>query len=653
MNKQQNKKQSKLLWYFNRLKTMNLPEIQHRVWSLLRKKYERRVKTGSFPKLKKINYPESILTLPIGLEPSQADTYKIFGVNLDLTKPIDWHEDIMSQRKFPLKHAHSIDTRTEKNGVAKVVWEVNRLQFLTSICMQYRYAKDEKYLRRFVDMVTDWQKANPYLVGVNWYSNIEINLRIITWFLCWEILEASKLCRENAQFKTFTDTIWLPLIYLHAQYCDAHPSKFSSSNNHLIAEASGLFIAGAYWDFPESKKWVRKGQKILEREIQLQHSPNGINKEEASEYIQFITDFFLIAYLVGERRGNTFSKAYSDMLKKILHYIYHLMDRSGRAPYYGDDDDGHTFVLSNGRPGNNFQSLLASGAILFKDPLLKAKAGALDLKNKVLFGEEGVRQYERLTVVEEAPTTRLFPQEGHFFIKKGNKKEEIYLHVDAAPLGYLSIAAHGHADALSFFLHVDGAPYIIDVGTYTYHSEPEWRAYFKGTLAHNTIRVDRQDQAVNAGPCLWLNHYEPKLARYEDNEQETIVDASHNGYAHLGVAHRRTYRFLKEKDLIEIVDYIDCGEAQRHAYEFPLHFHPEVAVTQIKSGIFELSQVGARKVEIHLDQQLDARLIKGSVDPILGWNSPSFLQKEPTTTMYSQIEKTGSFKLTTNIKIVS
>ena len=85
-------------------------------------------------------------------------------------------------------------------------------------------------------------------------------------------------------------------------------------------------------------------------------------------------------------------------------------------------------------------------------------------------------------------------------------------------LGFLSVGVllgpYGLADALSFFLEIDGQSYITDVGTYTYHSEPEWRAYFKGTLAHNTIRVDEQDQASNAGPCLWVEHYQPHLAFY-------------------------------------------------------------------------------------------------------------------------------------------
>ncbi|MCB0558660.1 MAG: alginate lyase family protein [Lewinellaceae bacterium] len=639
----------KLAWYANRLKTMSLPEINYRLNTAARKKYERWQKVGYFPKVSPAAaYPSPILFMPELAAPFETEKYNIFGRPLRIDQPIDWHQDIITGGSFPLDYSYAIDTRTEKHGIVKVTWEVNRLQFLTHICLQYRYSGERKYLQRFIDIITSWKEANPYLKGVNWYSNIEVNLRIITWFLCWEILEAPQLCQRDPAFKKFTDGLWLPLIYLHGQHADKHPSKFSSSNNHLIAEASGLFIAGAYWDFPKSKKWVRKAQNILEREIQLQHSPNGINREEASEYIQFITDFFLIAYIVGERSGFPFSDAYRQMLKKIFHYIYHLMGQSGRVPYYGDDDDGHTFVLSHGEPGNNFRSLLASGAILFNDPVLKSKAGPPGLKNKILFGPEGMAAFDRIPHQEASPQTCLYQEEGHLLIKNGRGARETYLHVDTAPLGYLSIAAHGHADALSFFLEIDGQPYITDVGTYTYHSEPEWRAYFKGTLAHNTIRVDEQDQASNAGPCLWVDHYQPKLVFINEDAEKVTVRGSHDGYAPLGVTHTRTYQFNKEDDTIVITDHIESDG--QHVYEIPFHLHPEIRVEQEPGNQFTLSHPQGRAVRLQLDESLQPRLIKGAEDPILGWYSPSFLQKEPTTTIYSRVEKAGSFQLTTIIE---
>jgi hypothetical protein len=43
----------------------------------------------------------------------------------------------------------------------------------------------------------------------------------------------------------------------------------------------------------------------------------------------------------------------------------------------------------------------------------------------------------------------------------------------------------------------------MDPSTFTYVSEPNWREWFRGSAAHNTIRVNRNNQARTAGPFRW------------------------------------------------------------------------------------------------------------------------------------------------------
>jgi len=456
---------------------------------------------------------------------------------------------------------------------------------------------------------------------------------------------------HNAGFKTFVNDIWLPLIELHGMHAYRFESKYSSSNNHLIAEASGLFIVGCYWSFKNSLKWISKGQQLLETEIVKQHTPKGINREEASEYIQFITDFFLIANLVGERTKNSFSAKYKETLRSICSYISTLMDASGHVPYYGDDDDGKVLSLDFDGSQNNFQSLLTSAAILFEDASFKQTGNKFDLKNYILFGPKAGEKFDALRSKAATTSTNLFQEEGHFLIKKNSDQGEIYLHIDVAVLGYLSIAAHGHADALSFFLHIDGIPYIVDPGTYTYHSYPEWRAYFKGTIAHNTIRIDGLDQATNSGPCLWTDHFEPEILEVSDTKEAIKIQGSHTGYEKIGVKHNRTYQFDKVNDTIIIHDQIVAADQKVHTYELPLHLHPQIRISQEQENQFSISRHHKRSVQLKLDKQLKTTIIRGSENPILGWYSPSFLQKEPTSVIYSTLERAGSFELKTEIHI--
>jgi len=198
----------------------------------------------------------------------------IFGkwFNFNTIQAADWHRDIFSGKSFPVSFSNWGAIRKDPDLSAKVVWEINRLQFLVPIAIQYQQTGDAKELDKFIQIIQSWKESNPYLKGVNWYSNIEVNLRLITWFLCWEVLNADELVKENDRFKSFVTDEWLPLIHQHCVYSYKNPSKFSSANNHLISEYAGLFIASVKWSFKESEQWISYSQKGLEAEIINQHS---------------------------------------------------------------------------------------------------------------------------------------------------------------------------------------------------------------------------------------------------------------------------------------------------------------------------------------------------------------------------------------------
>ena len=83
---------------------------------------------------------------------------------------------------------------------------------------------------------------------------------------------------------------------------------------------------------------------------------------------------------------------------------------------------------------------------------------------------------------------------------------EIWCRCDGGPHGFLSIAAHAHADALSVEVRYGGVDILADPGTYCYHGDRAWRAYFRSTLAHNTVELAGRSQSSDAGPFLWRDH---------------------------------------------------------------------------------------------------------------------------------------------------
>jgi hypothetical protein len=640
-------------WYLNRLKTMSFPELVYRTNQFFQKKAEQYFSLGRPRFSGCLSVRKNLLNaenLPPGLLPQSID---IFGKEFDFAEgDIDWHKDIFSGQCFPLTFSKNISIRNNINLSAKNVWEINRLQFLPRLAINFRITGDDLYLNRFVEVLSSWIDCNPYLIGINWYSNIEVNIRLINWVLSWEILNVEELTAGNEEFKIFVERKWMPAIYMHCMYSFRNPSKFSSANNHLISEYAGLYAASSLWKFSESVKWLKYSKKGLEKEIALQHS-SGINKEEAAEYIQFITDFFLLSYIIGENTKDPFSDQYKEHLHKIFCYIFHLLDCKGNFAKYGDEDDGKCFIVDADRKFNNFRSLLTSGSIIFSDPEFKSKSNGFDSKNMFLFGEQGKKIFESVAESSPADKSQFYPDEGHFILKKKEGKKEIYFHFDAAPLGYLSIAAHGHADALSFILHIDGQPVFVDSGTYVYHTSREWREYFIGTLAHNTIRINYKDQAVNGGPTLWVEHFKTKIIESRTDEDFDLIIATHNGYKDDGAQHTREVMFDKIKNEIHISDQINVGNHREAELEIPFHLSPEISINQKSLNSFIIGNDKMRDMEFYVDDKLNPSIVRGEVSPqILGWYSESFTKKEPTNVIYckTKINCPTIFKFLIKIK---
>ena len=246
----------------------------------------------------------------------------------------------------------------------------------------------------------------------------------------------------------------------------------------------------------------------------------------------------------------------------------------------GDGDDGFVLRPDSGGHFNNFKSLLTSFAVYFDDASLKRSDALWDEKNELLFGVAGREKFVMMPAAAAGfvmDGNRFFPESGHFIFRRVegiavSGFHETYLHFDAAPLGFLSIAAHAHADALSFILHVDGKPVLVDPGTFTYHTHKDLRAYFVSTIAHNTVCVNGKNQANQAGPTMWLNHYKAKVVSCDETSGEVV--ATHNGYDSEGVSHTRKIQFNRDENEFIITDTLRCEKTA--TIEIPFHLHPNV-----------------------------------------------------------------------------
>jgi Heparinase II/III-like protein/Heparinase II/III N-terminus len=557
-----------------------------------------------------------------------AGEWEVLGVRrTDLAQP-DWFCDPVTGRQSPAdSYAFRINHRSEsQTGNVKQVWEVSRLHHLTLLATAWYLSHDERYAERVAEQLRSWCRENPFLSGIHWTSGIEIGVRLISFGWVRRLLDgwpgAPGLFEQN--------DLTVRQIRWHQRYLAAFRSRGSSANNHVIAEAAGQLVAScAFPWFPESERWRRASGLLLERELIRNTFPSGIDRELASDYQYFVAELGLVAAVEAAAGGCPLSPAIWERLCAMVDSAAALLDERLRPPRQGDGDEGRVLLLDAPDRGG-WRSLLAAGAALF-GPLDWWPPAEPDAGSTLLAALAGPPR-----PVPGRPAQRpwRFPDAGITLLRTApGDSPEIWCRCDGGPHGYLSIAAHAHADALSVEVRHGGVDILADPGTYCYHGEPAWRSYFRSTLAHNTVELAGQSQSTEGGPFLWLRAATARETEVRDRGTTVTWSAEHDGYARLGppARHRRTVRLDRPARRIEITDEVTGA----HDVRLTFHCGPRVDA-RLDAGGAVLRWTGADRpgaARLTLPAGLQWSLHRGETDPILGWYSSGLGRRVPVSTL--------------------
>jgi hypothetical protein len=557
----------------------------------------------------------------------------------DFGSTIEWNHDYLNGISPPLQFGPEMDYRDAALcGDIKYVWEHNRHHHLVEIAKAYYLTGKREYADDVRVQIESWIDQCPYLMGVQWASSLESAIRVINWCFVSQFLlaEGSGYLDIHHDFKRR----WIASVHQHLVYISRNFSRHSSANNHLIGEACGLFVGALCFTFGESETWLQTSEGILQEEAAGQVWPDGVDKEQAISYQAFVFDFLLIAALLGRRNGRDFPADYWQRLERMAEFVLSLIDASGNVPQIGDEDDGYVVVLSHEPEFRLFRSLLATAAVLFHRGDFARKAVMYDEKSFWLLG---FQDFQLLVDRDHGrPTSLSFPFGGYYILKG----KESTLIMDCGPLGYLSLAAHGHADALSILLSYKDQWILIDPGTYAYHTQREWRNYFRGTAAHNTVRIDGVDQSVIGGNFMWLQKASARLIRHD----ASAVAGWHDGYCMLSepVRHEREVVFEGVGRKYKVFDRIRSEGT--HAVELFFHLPPACSLKE-KEGGYVLTN-GPAEVFLQPDTRLQERsVLCGSLSPMGGWFSPGYDRKVPSTTLRLAMTADREAELVTSLSL--
>ena len=575
------------------------------------------------------------------------DVFALRGV--DLGTPPQWNRDPKTGTEGPARFGMLLDYRDARLvGDVKYLWEVNRHTHLVTLAQAYAFSGDLRYAQTIQEHLESWFEACPYGIGPNWSSALEAAIRLINWSATWHLLGGTRAALFDTPSGARLRDRWLASVYRHACFIRGHLSRHSSANNHLIGEAAGLYVAARTWPcWAAAQQWLAQAATILEYEALLQNAPDGVNREQAVAYQQFELDLLLMAQLAAQADGASFSEAVLARFERMLDYLAAIMDAGGNVPKFGDSDDGFVVRLSQERGFCGVRSLLATGGVLFGRPDLIAKAVAVDDKTKWLLGNRATSA-PRAPAPSRRPPRTEFADGGYYVLGHAlDTAAEIRLVVDAGPLGYGPLAAHGHADALSFTLSVGGCEFFVDPGTYTYRSDTPWRAYFRGTSAHNTIRVDGEDQSQQGGNFMWLRKARAVCHHWSSSVTTDEFEGVHDGYSRLAdpVVHRRLITLDKASRRIVIDDVLEMSGS--HDIELYFHCGPGCRV-EARPDCYAVHH-GGRVVTMQLPKAVpgSVHIGRGETDPISGWTSPRFDVIRPSSTIVWRARLTGTTALRT------
>lgn len=660
----------KILWTLNRLRAMDTKEVSARIRQKARLQAERigfglahrppPPEVSHFGRSWVAQFPSTIEAAPFceAADLVMEGHFDVFSLRKTaLGFPPCWNQDPKTKIMAPLIYGKAINYRDDKKvGDIKYLWEPNRHLQSTLLAQAYYVSGRECYANGVRVLVDSWLLQCPYAVGPNWTSSLELAIRLINWSFCWHLLGGSKSSIFDSDDGQRFMRRWLDSIYQHCYFISGYFSRFSSANNHLFGELTGLYVASITWPcWQESTGWKELAEHELIAEAHKQTFADGGNREQAIYYHHSVADMMLLCILLARENDTAFPKSFVDVLERMLEFLAALMSIDGAVPMIGDADDALMARWSVDPHWNPYRSLLASGAVLFKRTDFKMKAGLFDEKSRWLLGDAGEAAYTNLDRIPpgrwKGKQIRSFPDAGYYIMADMiDTRDEIRLVIDAGPVGYLAIAAHGHADALSFVLTVHGKDFLIDPGTYAYHTERVWRDYFRGTSAHNTVRVDRRDQSESGGNFMWLRKADARCERWQSTDEYDYFSGSHDGYSRLQdpVIHRREIRFTKQSKSIVVRDTLDCTSL--HEAEICWHFSEHCKVS-IENGLVVAEQGNVRLEMLASDKTITPELSIGQEDPPFGWVSRSLDYKTPSPSVVFRKTISGRFEVSTSISI--
>ena len=583
------------VWWIGRLQAMSVAEVVHRSWRLARYPIDVvRARTGMLARVPRrverqlanwqgpdrFYFDGTIASTPVKpriLEVAQAclaGRRVVLGLGELQLPPDPWHFEPRAAAWWPRLDAGRVIAAAPDHFDARLTWEINRGHEWVLLARAYSGTGDRRFRARLEIELDSWRRQNPVGIGINWTSSMEAAIRIHS--LAW----VAAFLRDDPD-PTLRNSL-ARTIYRHIGFVASHLSRFSSANNHVIVELSGIIVGARVLALKGRLTALHRqalGQLI--REIERQVTPDGVDAEMASHYHMFVLEALLLVAFIERAHGQT-SPEIVRATGRMADYLSALVCGDGMLLQQGDNDDGKLVpFLADDHAG---QLILAAAAL---EPSERGRSTDREAARSAIHDDDvGLLVGGRVGKINrDEMRSRRFDPSGQVVLRG----RRIHVSLDAGPFGFGALAAHAHCDALAIVAAIDGRRLLVDRGTFRYNGDRTSRDRFRMTAAHNTVQVGAREQADAIGPFLWSRKPTVTIERCELTRHGDLVEAAHDGFS--PVRHRRT--LVRTGDVLLIIDSISdiCPGEQAVAR---WHFAPEVTICEKHAGAGVSIEVGPR-----------------------------------------------------------
>jgi hypothetical protein len=252
--------------------------------------------------------------------------------DLDFGSPIDWHFDPVHQKRAARKPWYQVPFLDfNQIGDHKIIWELSRHQHLVTLAQAWQSTKDDRFRAEIIAQWTHWQCENPYPIGINWASTLEVSFRSLSWLWVRHLIG------------DFHDGL-LPALHLHGWYIERFLSTYFSPNTHLLGEGVALFSIGLLCpQIADAPRWQARGWKIVQQQAETQVRPDGFHFEQSVYYHIYALDFFQFARTLAAKNALAIPQSFDLTIEKMIEALESI-SQAGRPPNFGDDDGGRVIV---------------------------------------------------------------------------------------------------------------------------------------------------------------------------------------------------------------------------------------------------------------------------------------------------------------------